>query len=482
MIGVQPDPGHAVARVPRARDRQGALRRRSDRARRRRETATSRRTRSSSSSRTSSRSTRSSPTTTRSIRRSRRCSTRPTTTSSSEPSMAFGDVDAAFAAADRVVRGDHRVHRHHPVPMECRGTIASWDADSRAAHDPHLDAVAAHAADAPARPDRRADGAHPRARRRRRRWLRAEERRRPRGRRGGRRVHRPRPSGQVDRGPTRAPGHRRARARGDGRARGGDHRRRSAPRRADGRQGQRGRLPVRPVPGLDAGVLDRGLLPGADSRSRARRARHAPSSATRRRTSSYRGPWATGDFLRERLVDIVARELGIDPSRSAAATTSHRGRPPLAMLTGQPFLGRHDHRVRRAGGAARRLGRLPGAPARRRAPRAATSASASRPTSRRRPGPRSPGSGRRTRSATRPSHLSIDDDGRPVIITRQQPHGQGHETTLAQVAADELGVRFEDVDRALRRHRHHAGGAGRHRRQPGRDHGERCRAARVAAS
>src|SRR6202040_1739562 len=32
-----------------------------------------------------------------------------------------------------------------------------------------------------------------------------------------------------------------------------------------------------------------------------------------------------------------------------------------------------------------------------------------------------------------------------VIVTRQQPHGQGHETTLAQVAADEFGVRFEDV-------------------------------------
>ena len=27
-----------------------------------------------------------------------------------------------------------------------------------------------------------------------------------------------------------------------------------------------------------------------------------------------------------------------------------------------------------------------------------------------------------------------------LIVTRQQPHGQGHETTLAQVAADEFGV------------------------------------------
>ena len=28
---------------------------------------------------------------------------------------------------------------------------------------------------------------------------------------------------------------------------------------------------------------------------------------------SYRGPWATGDFLRERLLDIIARELDLDP-------------------------------------------------------------------------------------------------------------------------------------------------------------------------
>ena len=43
------------------------------------------------------------------------------------------------------------------------------------------------------------------------------------------------------------------------------------------------------------------------------------------------------------------------------------------------------------------------------------------------------------------THLSIDGDGKIVVITRQQPHGQSHETTLAQVVSDELGVRFEDV-------------------------------------
>jgi carbon-monoxide dehydrogenase large subunit len=43
------------------------------------------------------------------------------------------------------------------------------------------------------------------------------------------------------------------------------------------------------------------------------------------------------------------------------------------------------------------------------------------------------------------THVSVEDDGKVTIVTRQQPHGQSHETTLAQVAVDELGVKFEDV-------------------------------------
>jgi carbon-monoxide dehydrogenase large subunit len=43
------------------------------------------------------------------------------------------------------------------------------------------------------------------------------------------------------------------------------------------------------------------------------------------------------------------------------------------------------------------------------------------------------------------THVSLEDDGSVRIVTRQQPHGQSHETTLTQVAVDELGVRPEDV-------------------------------------
>ena len=42
----------------------------------------------------------------------------------------FGDVAATFAAADRVFDFRIDVHRHQNVPMEGRGCVASYDADS----------------------------------------------------------------------------------------------------------------------------------------------------------------------------------------------------------------------------------------------------------------------------------------------------------------------------------------------------------------
>ena len=43
------------------------------------------------------------------------------------------------------------------------------------------------------------------------------------------------------------------------------------------------------------------------------------------------------------------------------------------------------------------------------------------------------------RSAQR-ARVKVEPDGRITVFTSQQPHGQGHETTLAQIVADELGV------------------------------------------
>ena len=41
--------------------------------------------------------------------------------------------------------------------------------------------------------------------------------------------------------------------------------------------------------------------------------------------------------------------------------------------------------------------------------------------------------------------VKLDLDGTVVLYTAQMPHGQGHQTTLAQIAADQMGVTFEQV-------------------------------------
>jgi carbon-monoxide dehydrogenase large subunit len=43
------------------------------------------------------------------------------------------------------------------------------------------------------------------------------------------------------------------------------------------------------------------------------------------------------------------------------------------------------------------------------------------------------------------ANVKVHLTGKVVVTTGSQPHGQGHETTFAQVVADELGVPYEDV-------------------------------------
>jgi carbon-monoxide dehydrogenase large subunit len=43
------------------------------------------------------------------------------------------------------------------------------------------------------------------------------------------------------------------------------------------------------------------------------------------------------------------------------------------------------------------------------------------------------------------ARVTVEPDGGVVVWTGSSPHGQGHETTFAQIAADELGVEPEEV-------------------------------------
>jgi aerobic carbon-monoxide dehydrogenase large subunit len=158
---------------------------------------------------------------------------------------------------------------------------------------------------------------------------------------------------------------------------------------------------------------------------------------------AYRGPWASETFVRERVLDLIAKDLGLDPVEIRLRNVAPRTDPPAMMITGRPLAGVTSkeslERVaqlvdfpafRRRQAEARAQGRYLGIGV-------ATFIEAA-------PGPRSPqGSG--GPMGTESMRLRLEEDGIVALFTGQMPHGQSHQTTLAQIAADEFGVPFEQV-------------------------------------
>jgi aerobic carbon-monoxide dehydrogenase large subunit len=357
--------------------------------------------------------------------------------------MAFGDVDAAFAKADRIIRATVQVHRHQPVPMECRGTIASWDPAAEhltiytSTQSPHMARMVL-----PAQVD-----------------VPMEKIRVIAGDVGG--------GFGLKNGVTREDVAVVAASKELGRpvkwiedrvehlAAGGQAREEMAELEAavtsDGVV-----IGVRMDIKVNLGAYLSDPFPGSmqaytiimffqgPTRIEAVAGRSTCVFTNKATYVSYRGPWATGDFLRERLLDIVARELGLDPLDVRRRNYVVRGEPPLAMLTGQPFTGITTREAvdqaaeligweefRRRQQSARDEGRYLGV-----GMGAYLEAA---------PGPRVPGQEGPDVLGHETTRLRIEPDGKLVIFTRQQPHGQGHETTLAQVAAQEFGVALEDI-------------------------------------
>ncbi len=158
---------------------------------------------------------------------------------------------------------------------------------------------------------------------------------------------------------------------------------------------------------------------------------------------AYRGPWASETFVRERILDVIAKELGLDPLEMRLRNVAPRTDPPAVMVTGRPLVGvttmESLERVaamvdvpafRRRQAGARAEGRYLGIGM-------ATFIEAA-------PGPREPG-GPSGPMGLESMRLRLDEDGIVVLFTGQMPHGQSHQTTLAQIAADEFGVPFEQV-------------------------------------
>src|SRR3984893_9383865 len=151
-------------------------------------------------------------------------------------------------------------------------------------------------------------------------------------------------------------------------------------------------------------------------------------------TSAYRGagrPEAT--YLIERMMDLLAAELQLDPAdvrkrnfvapdafpyRNAAGTTYDSGDDAAAL--GRLLATADYQRLRREQAAARQAGHLRGIGI-----AAYVDIGAGGPADR--------------------SAVDLEADGGLTVYTGSTPHGQGHETTWAQVAASEFGLPIERV-------------------------------------
>lgn len=357
--------------------------------------------------------------------------------------LPMGDVEAAFAKADRIVRATVDVHRHQPVPMECRGIIASWDAGDEqltiwtSTQSPHMVRmclpaqvgvpmekirVLAHDVgggfglkNGVARDDVAIVAA-------------AKDLGRPVKWIEDRMEH------LVSAGQAREEmAEMEAAVTTDGRIIGV---RMDVKVNTGAYPGDPfpGTMQVFSIPSLFQGPLK---LEGLASTSTAVFTNKATYVA-------YRGPWATADFLRERLLDIVAHEMGIDPLEIRRRNYVVSGEEPLALLDGRPYVG---VTTRESLEQAAKLVDWEGFRRRQEAARAegcclgigiASYLEAA-------PGPRAPGQEGPDILGYEVAQLAVDRDGTLVIVTRQQPHGQGHETTLSQVAADEFGIPIENI-------------------------------------
>ncbi|MDG2003670.1 MAG: xanthine dehydrogenase family protein molybdopterin-binding subunit [Novosphingobium sp.] len=154
--------------------------------------------------------------------------------------------------------------------------------------------------------------------------------------------------------------------------------------------------------------------------------------------AAYRGPWAIETLIRETQLDIAARQMGMDPvelRRKNLVTAADQPRTtsmglqleditPAECL--EKLLEEFDVAAFRAEQeAARKQGRYLGLGI----------CTYVEPTA----------SGQFPPMATEAAHIRIEPDGQVTALMGTHSQGQGTETTMAQLVAETLGVRYEDV-------------------------------------
>jgi aerobic carbon-monoxide dehydrogenase large subunit len=351
----------------------------------------------------------------------------------------FGDVSATFANADRVMDFHIDVHRHQNVPMEGRGCVASYDADPGV--------MTIHAATQSVHVSKIAVAMRLGMEQDKVRVLAGDI-----GGSFGLKIGASREELAVA-AASRDLGRpvKWVEDRGENLTASGQAREESFDvRTAVSNNGDLLGLDVKVVvdtgsyPGMGAMVPDimEAMLPGP---YKVAALGFESTAVTTNKASyvAYRGPWASETFVRERVLDLIAKDLSLDPLEIRMRNAAPRTDPPASMITGRPLVGvttrESLERVaqlvdisafRRRQAEARARGRYLGIGV-------ATFIEAA-------PGPREPG-GPSGPMGTESMRLRLEEDGIVALFTGQMPHGQSHQTTLAQIAADEFGVPFEQV-------------------------------------
>ena len=161
----------------------------------------------------------------------------------------------------------------------------------------------------------------------------------------------------------------------------------------------------------------------------------------------YRGPWEIETWVRERLLDAVARELGLDPAVVRERNLLRPDELPRESTTGVELQGFDP---RRTFDDALALLDVPAFRARQAAARAEGRLLGLGLVNVVEPAPVTPSLIRAMGIMAAPrtvqeARARLELDGSVTVFTSQMPHGQSHETTLAQLAADELGLTLDRV-------------------------------------
>jgi aerobic carbon-monoxide dehydrogenase large subunit len=150
----------------------------------------------------------------------------------------------------------------------------------------------------------------------------------------------------------------------------------------------------------------------------------------------YRGPWMMETLAREQLVDIAARQLGIDPLELRRRNVVRPEDLPFTTGTGQVYdlapstcleqaaqlIGYDQFRASQQ--SERAAGRFPGIGTGLYVEPSALAGSV---------------------SATETATVRVEPSGKVIVIMGSASHGHSLETTMIQVVADELGCDIDDV-------------------------------------